>query len=101
MLRWILFIVLYLLLGFYTLQALKTASRYPWVHWTFISLSLLVLFNFIFQFTLGSETGRVLSRPKSYAFGFLLAFISFNLVIIPILLGEDIIRVILGVPIHL
>ena len=51
--------------------------------------------NFIVQFTIYSE-GRVLNPAKSYAFGFLLAFISFNLILVPILLGEDILRLILG-----
>ena len=92
MLRWILFIAFYLLLGFYTLQALKTASRFPWVHWTFIVLSLLVIGNFIFQFTVGGEPGRVLSRPKSYAFGFLLAILAFQVITVLFLFSEDIFR---------
>jgi len=92
MLRWIIFIAFYLLLGFYTLQALKTASRYPWVHWTFIALSLLVIGNFIFQFTVGEEPGRVLSRPKSYAFGFLIAMLAFQIITVLFLFSEDIFR---------
>lgn len=92
MLRWIIFIAIYLLLGFYTLQALKTASRYPWVHWAFIALSLLVLCNLIFQFTIGEEQGRVLSRPKSYAVGFLLTMLIFQLVTVLFLFSEDIFR---------
>ena len=72
MLRWIIFCVFYLVLGFYALQAIKTASRFPWVYSIFILLSLLVLGNFIYQFSFGEEEGRVLSRVKSYAFGFLL-----------------------------
>ncbi|TMM58295.1 metallophosphoesterase [Maribacter algarum] len=93
MLRWILFIGFYLLLGFYTLQALKTASRHPWVHWTFIALSLLIIGNFIFQFTVGEEPGRVLSRPKSYAFGFLIAMLAFQIITVLFLFSEDIFRV--------
>jgi len=92
MLRWIIFIAFYLLLGFYTLQALKTASRYPWVHWTFITLSLVVIGNFIFQFTVGEEPGRVLSRPKSYAFGFLIAMLAFQIITVLFLFSEDIFR---------
>lgn len=94
MLRWIIFVAFYLLLGFYTLQALKTASRYPWVHYLFMLVSLFVLGNFIFQFTLGEETGRVLSRPKSYAFGFLLTMLTFQLITVLFLFSEDIFRVI-------
>ncbi len=92
MLRWIIFITFYLLLAFYALQALKTASRYPWVHWSFIILTLLVIGNFIFQFTVGEEPGRVLSRPKSYAFGFLIAMLAFQTITVLFLFSEDIFR---------
>ncbi len=97
MLRWILFIAFYLFLGFYALQALKTGSRYPWVYYVFIALSLLVLGNFVFQFTLGEEQGRVLSRAKSYAFGFLLTMITFKLITVIFLFSEDIFRLITGI----
>ena len=97
MLRWILFIAFYLILGFYVLQALKTASRYPWVYYVFIGLSLLVLGNFIFQFTFGAEEGRVLSRAKSYAFGFLLTMLTFKLITVIFLFSEDIFRLLTGV----
>ena len=92
MLRWIVFIVIYLVMGFYTLQALKTATRFPWVYYAFMALSLLVLGNFIYQFTMGGEAGRVLSRPKSYAFGFLIAIVTFNFITIFFLFSEDIFR---------
>ena len=97
MLRWVLFIAFYFILGFYTLQALKTASRFPWVHYVFIVLSLLVLGNFIFQFSFGEEEGRVLSRAKSYAFGFLLTILTFMLITVIFLFSEDIFRLIAGV----
>ncbi|MGF1557825.1 MAG: metallophosphoesterase [Flavobacteriaceae bacterium] len=96
MLRWVLFIAFYFILGFYTLQALKTASRFPWVHYVFILLALLVLGNFIFQFSFGEEEGRVLSRAKSYAFGFLLTILTFMLITVVFLFSEDIFRLIAG-----
>ena len=96
MLRWILFIAFYLILGFYALQALKTVSRYPWIYYVFIALSLLVLGNFIFQFTFGEEEGRVLSRTKSYAFGFLLTMLTFKIITVIFLFSEDIFRLITG-----
>ncbi|WOD42064.1 metallophosphoesterase [Hwangdonia lutea] len=93
--RWIIFILFYLFMSFYGFQAIKTISKSNWVYFIFISIAVLVLGNFMLQFIAASE-GRVLNPSKSYAFGFLLAFMSFNLVLIPILLGEDIIRVVLG-----
>tara|TARA_R110002049_G_scaffold176384_1_gene343583 strand:+ start:5511 stop:6740 length:1230 start_codon:yes stop_codon:yes gene_type:complete len=95
MLRWIIFIVFYLFIVFYGFQAIKTVTKNIWIHYIFIALTLIVAGNFIVQFTIYSE-GRVLNPAKSYAFGFLLAFISFNLILVPILLGEDILRLILG-----
>ncbi|ALM08890.1 phosphoesterase [Sediminicola sp. YIK13] len=96
MLRWIIFIAIYIALGIYTLQALKTVSRYPWVYYAFILLSLLVLGNFVYQFTVGDETGRVLNRPKSYAFGLLLTMLTFKLITIIFLFSEDIFRILSG-----
>lgn len=96
MLRWIIFILFYLFISFYGFQAIKTVTKSAWVHYIFIALPLIIAGNFIIQFTVYSE-GRVLNPSKSYAFGFLLAFLSLGLIIIPILLGEDIIRFIYGV----
>ncbi len=96
MLRWIFFAIIYIILGLYTLQALKTAIRYPWVHYLFIVISVLVLGNFIYQFTWGAEPGRVLSRPKSYAFGFMLTVFTFQVITILFLFSEDIFRIVSG-----
>jgi len=97
MLRWIIFVIIYFALGIYTLQALKAVTRFPWVYFTYMALSLAVLGNFIFQFTLGDNPGKVLSVPKSYAFGFLLAMLTFKLITIVFLFSEDIFRFISGI----
>lgn len=91
MLRWIIFILIYIVFSFYGFQAVKTVTKISWLHYLFIAVALIVAGNFIYQFSLASE-GRVLNPAKSYALGFLLSFMSLNLVIVPILLGEDIIR---------
>lgn len=92
LLRWIVFIAIYGILGFYALQAIKTASRFPWVHYAFMALALLVLGNFLYQFTLGDNDGTVLNRPRSYAFGFLIAMLTFEIITIVFLFSEDIFR---------
>ena len=96
MLRWIIFVLIYLGLSFYIVQALRTLFRQPWIYLLYLLVSLAVLVNFIYQFTAGEEAGRVLSRPKSYAFGFLLTMLSFKLVIILFLFSEDIFRILSG-----
>ncbi|NRA94044.1 MAG: metallophosphoesterase [Psychroserpens sp.] len=93
--RWFIFILIYSLFTIYGYQAIKTVTKIQWLHYLFIALALLVAGNFIYQFSIGAE-GRVLSPAKSYAFGFLLAFMSLYLVLVPILIGEDIVRLFLG-----
>ena len=96
MIRWLIFVLAYIALSFYVLQALRTISKQPWWSWLYIAVSLAVMLNFIYQFTAGEETGRVLSIPKSYAFGFLLTMLTFNIITILFLFSEDIYRLISG-----
>ncbi|MGS2727438.1 metallophosphoesterase [Psychroserpens sp. BH13MA-6] len=95
MYRGVILILIYIVTSVYAFQAIKTISKSNVIQYIFIGVAVLIAGNFIYQFLVGSE-GRVLSPSKSYAFGFLLAFMSFNLVVIPILIGEDIIRAVLG-----
>ncbi|MBT8303505.1 MAG: metallophosphoesterase [Bacteroidia bacterium] len=95
MLRWVIFISFYILLSIYGFQAIKTIFKTNWVQYVFIAIAILIIGNFIYNFT-GASEGRVLTPPKSYAFGFLLAFLVLNLVIVPILFAEDIVRLIAG-----
>ncbi|WP_435412856.1 metallophosphoesterase [Psychroserpens mesophilus] len=95
MVRWIIFILIYSLFTVYGFQAIKTVTKISWLQYLFIVVAIIVAGNFIYQFSIGSE-GRVLNPAKSYAFGILLAFMSLNLVMVPILIGEDIIRLALG-----
>ncbi len=80
-----------MVLTIYGFQAVKTITKQSWVYYVFFGVSIIVVGNFIFQFVSSSE-GRVLSPIKSYAFGFLLAYMSLNLILVIILLGEDIFR---------
>ncbi|WP_396632235.1 metallophosphoesterase [Maribacter sp. R86514] len=97
MIRWFVFVLAYVALSFYVLQALKTITKQPWWSWIYIAISLAVMLNFIYQFSVGEETGRVLSISKSYAFGFLLTMLTFNIITILFLFSEDIYRFIAGV----
>ncbi|MFD0796440.1 metallophosphoesterase [Maribacter chungangensis] len=92
MLRWVLFVIVYVVLSIYVLQALKTAARQPWVYYVYMFLAALVAVNFIYQFTIGEADGRVLSVAKSYAFGFLLTMLTFKLITILFLFSEDLFR---------
>lgn len=91
MLRWLLFTIIYILVTLYGFQAIRTVTKNIWIHYVFIAIAVIIAGNLIIQFGFGSG-GRVLSPPKSYAFGFILAFTLFNAVLIVFLSGEDIIR---------
>ncbi|MEH1007337.1 metallophosphoesterase [Winogradskyella sp. ECml5-4] len=95
MIRWILFAILFIILTVYGFQAIRTVTKQTWIYYVFFGIAIVIVGNFIFQFTSGNE-GRVLTPGKSYAFGFLLTFLAFNLVLVPILIGEDIIRGAIG-----
>ncbi|MDX1472118.1 MAG: metallophosphoesterase, partial [Flavobacteriaceae bacterium] len=96
MTRGLIVVFLYSFFTFYGYQAIKTATKHQWVHYLYIAVAVIIIGNFIFQF-LGPSEGRVLSPARSYAFGLLLAFMALNLVMVPILFAEDIVRLILGV----
>ena len=96
MIRWIIFIIIYVIIDFYAFQAIKTITKKTWVHFLLIALSVVVVGNFIYQFLQVSD-GRVLTPDKSYAFGFLLTLLALKIVIVPILLGEDILRIFMGI----
>ncbi|MGJ8548846.1 metallophosphoesterase [Winogradskyella wichelsiae] len=95
MIRWILFAILFIILTAYGFQAIRTVTKQTWVYYLFFVVAIVVVGNFIFQFT-GTNEGRVLTPSKSFAFGYLLTFMAFNLVLVPFLFGEDIIRGIIG-----
>jgi len=86
--RWVIFVVIYIVLSFYSFQAVKTVFKTNWVQYLFIGLVVLILGNFIYQWLQPGE-GRVLTQPKSYAFGFLLAMLSAELILVIFMFGED------------
>jgi uncharacterized protein len=90
-LRWIIFLLLYLLVDFYAYQGVKTLSRHPLTPWLFFGASFLVLGLFVWQITLLSDQ-RNTSPLQLYTFGVFLAFFVPKLIVFAILLTEDLIR---------
>ena len=95
MLRWVIFIIIFIIIDFYAFQAIKTLTKKSWIYYLHIAISIIVVGNFIYQFTQASD-GRVLTPAKSYAFGFLLTLFALKLVVVPILFGEDVFRLFKG-----
>ena len=94
--RWIIFAIIYSLFTIYGFQAIRAVFRISWPQYLFLFIALLIAGNFIYQFSIATE-GRVLTPGKSYALGFLLAFMSIGLIVFPLLFIEDIIRVSTGI----
>ncbi|WP_340200456.1 metallophosphoesterase [Ascidiimonas sp. W6] len=92
MLRWTTFIFIYSIIDWYAFQAVKTLTKNQWVHYVYIAVSVIVVGNFILQFVISNDAGRVLTPAKSYAFGFLITLMTLKLSILPFVLGEDIYR---------
>lgn len=93
--RWIIFLVVYILIDIYAFQAFRVLSRSNWVTSVYFLVSLIVLGNFIYQF-LQPNDGRVLVGASAYAFGFLLALMLAKIVMVVFLSSEDIIRFIIA-----
>ncbi len=93
--RWIIFIVVYILVDLYAFQALKTITKNPWIQWVYAILSVGILLAFIYQLTYGNST-RTMTPERMYVFGLFLAFFIPKLLLIVFMFGEDIVRVSVG-----
>lgn len=93
--RWILFIVIYLLVDIYALQALRTLTKSPWITWAYFLISLFVLAGLFYEISfMGS--GKMMQPPKMYFFGIFLAIFVPKLIVVLFMFGEDIIRFFVG-----
>jgi hypothetical protein len=89
--RWTLFIVFYILIDIYAFQAIKSLTNSSWIYFAYLILSLLVLGNFIFQWTQPSPEGQF-AGGRGYAMGLVLAFLIAKLILTLFMFGEDISR---------
>ncbi|GEQ85210.1 phosphoesterase [Patiriisocius marinistellae] len=95
MIRWVIFIAIYILIDIYAFQAVKTLTRNSIIHWLYILSSLVVLILLIIQLNkLGGS--RMMSPGGMYYFGLFLAFFVPKMLIIIFMFGEDIIRLFVG-----
>lgn len=92
--RWILFIAFYLLVDIYAFQALRPITKNNFFYIVYFAISALILGNFIYQFTVPENTSW--SGPRGYAMGLLLAFFVPKIFLAVVMLGEDLVRLIIG-----
>ncbi|MCH2490151.1 MAG: metallophosphoesterase [Flavobacteriales bacterium] len=95
MLRWIIFIVIYILVDVYAFQAVRTLTRNSWLHGLYVLVSVGILALFIYQLSYGSS--RTMTPERMYIFGLFLAVFIPKLILIIFMFGEDIIRLFVGV----
>ena len=88
--RWIIFVIIYIVLDLYAYQAFKTITRHSWVYFIYLALSLGVLGYLLYQFNVPEKQG--LTGARSYAIGFFLAFFVPKLILFVLLFGEDLVR---------
>jgi len=89
--RWTLFIVFYVLIDIYAFQAVKTLTNSNWIYFGYLILSLLVLGNFIFQWSQPSPEGQF-AGGRGTSMGLVLSFIIGKLILTLFMFGEDISR---------
>lgn len=94
--RWLVFIVIYILIDIYAFQAIRTLTRSNWATYLYLGVSLLVLGNFLYYWLQPAE-GSALSGPRSYAFGFLVSFLTAKAILVLVMFGEDIVRFFIAV----
>ena len=92
MIRWIIFIVIFGIIDLYAFQAVRTTFRNKWVNIAYLTVSIIVLGNFIYQlYTLDRSSG--LSTRVNLAIGLFLTLYVPKMAILIFMFGEDIIRV--------
>lgn len=95
MLRWIIFILIYIAIDVYAFQALRTLTKNQWVYGVYVAISVMILGMFIYQLSFGAPN-RTMNPARMYTFGAFLALFIPKLFIIVAMFGEDILRLFVG-----
>lgn len=91
MLRWIIFLIVFVIVDIYAFQAFRTISKNIWLNIAYWLVTLLVLGNFIYQFY-GLNRGDF-GNAQAYAFGFFLSLLVPKMLVLGVMFAEDIFRV--------
>lgn len=92
MIRWIIFIVIFLVADFYAFQAFRTVTKNNILLSLYWVITLFVLGNFVFQFY-GFNRSDGFSHTHGYAVGFLIATVVPMIFLVGFMLLEDVFRV--------
>lgn len=94
--RWILFIIFYILIDIYAFQAVRTLTRNSWIHGVYVLPSILILAALIYQIS-NMGAGKVMNINTMYVFGIFLTFFVPKLIIVVFMFGEDMGRFFTGI----
>lgn len=92
MLRWVIFLIVFLIVDLYAFQAFKNVSKNNWTHVSYWLISILVIGNFVFNYY-GFNRRDGFSHANAYAFGFLIAILVPKMILFLGMFAEDIFRV--------
>ena len=94
--RWLIFILLYILIDLYAFQAFRTLSKNFWLAGIYIFISIAVLLVFIYTLSNMDRSTGIATR-EMYIMGWFLVLFVPKLILIVVLFGEDIVRFILSI----
>ncbi len=94
--RWLIFILLYILIDLYAFQAFRTLSKNFWLAGIYIFISIAVLLVFIYTLSNMDRSTGIATR-EMYIIGWFLVLFVPKLILIVVLFGEDIVRFILSI----
>lgn len=96
MLRWIIFLGVFLIMDFYAFQAFKTVAKNNWLQILYWGISVLVIGNFVYHYY-GFNRTDGFSHAHAYAFGVFIALLVPKMVLLAVMVGEDVFRVPLAI----
>ncbi|WNH08922.1 metallophosphoesterase [Thalassobellus suaedae] len=96
MLRWIIFLVVYLIFDLYAFQSFKTVSKNNWLHTFYWVVTALIIGNFVFHYY-GFNRRDGFSHAHAYAFGFFIALLVPKAVLLIAMISEDVFRIPLAI----
>jgi len=96
MLRWIIFLGVFLIMDFYAFQAFKTVAKNNWLQILYWGITVLVIGNFIYHYY-GFNRSDGFSHAHAYAFGVFIALLVPKMVLLAVMVGEDVFRVPLAI----
>jgi hypothetical protein len=96
MLRWIIFLVVFVIMDVYAFQAFKTVTKNNWLQILYWLLTVLVVGSFIYHYY-GFNRRDGFTHAHAYAFGFFIALLVPKMILLIVMFSEDLFRIPLAI----